>query len=240
MSLAAVVSFLKKKKIQTDFLLGSHKADGHHGFGNTKSWGTVVTKEWLCPYTSQLSSGSRVYSVGGQYFYLVVNYGPQNAKWVWLQPQSSAQLLWWQVGVSRADPCYKRVLCTFSPALPSLCTFQLLLVHASAPLLPAKLMLFSWAIPSKHHQPRYQPTNPPAICSPPSLTSPARGCMSHGKNHQGDVLATSTAAPCCNWRRMWLLVMGILMSCPSCSLQWQATDSSIHHLYLFDDWTRWS
>lgn len=79
------------------------------------------------------------------------------------------------------------------------------------------------------HQPKYQPTSH-LLSSFPDISST---CL-HGKNCQDYVLATTTAAPCCNWRRMWLLVMGILISCPCCSLQWQATGSSIHHLYLPD------
>lgn len=76
---AAVVS-LQKNII--NFLLGSHKADGHHGLGNSKPDGTVkvVAEGWLCSPTYQLCYGSRVYSVGGQYLYLLVNYGLQNAK----------------------------------------------------------------------------------------------------------------------------------------------------------------
>ena len=81
-------------------------------------------------------------------------------------------------------------------------------------------MLLSWAIPQSTQPPtkapRHQPTS---VCSLPSLTSPAHGCMSHGKNRQGDVPVTTMAAPCCNWRRMWLLAMGMLISCPCCSLQ---------------------
>lgn len=76
---AAVVS-LQKNII--NFLLCSYKADGRHELGNSKPDGMVkvVAEGWPCSPTYQLCYGSRVYSVGGQYLYLLVNYGPQNAK----------------------------------------------------------------------------------------------------------------------------------------------------------------
>lgn len=232
------LSLENKKK---DFLLSSHKADGHHGFGNTTSGGTVVTKVWLCPHTSQLSSGSRIYSVGVQYFYLLVNYGPQNAKWVWLQPQSSAQLLWWQVGVSWAQPRYKRALCTFSSALPSRCTSQILLVHDSALLLPAKLMLLSWAIPQSTQPPtkapRHQPTNH-LLSSFPDISSTwlhVSWQESSGWcpcNHHGSSLLQLEEDVALGYGNADFL--------PMLQPSVQATASSSQHLYFLDDWTRWS
>lgn len=179
---AAIVSLQKKKII--NFLLGSHKADGHHGLGNSKPDGTVkvVAEGWSCSPTYQLCYRNRVYSVGGHYLYLLVNYGPQNAKWVWLQPQSTAWLLWPQLWVSQAEPCsppsYKRALCAFSPALLKLCTSQLL--HCPAPCLSliasshanacdSAGLSFNYLELFAINQDTYH--SPPAICSPPFLTS---------------------------------------------------------------------
>lgn len=89
----AAVATLQKYII--NFFHGRPKADGHHGPGNSKPDGTgkAVAEGWPCFPTHQLCRGSWVYSVGSEYLYLLVNYGPQNAKWVWLQPQSTAWLL---------------------------------------------------------------------------------------------------------------------------------------------------
>lgn len=76
---AAVVT-LQKNII--NFLHGSPKADGHHRPGSSEPDGTgrAVAEGCPCFPTHQLCHGGWVYSVGGQYLYLLVNYGPQNAK----------------------------------------------------------------------------------------------------------------------------------------------------------------
>lgn len=70
---AAVVSPRKKK---TEFSSRQHKADGLHGLGNSQPDGRVkaVAERWPCSPTYQLCYRSWVYSVGGQYLYLLVNY----------------------------------------------------------------------------------------------------------------------------------------------------------------------
>lgn len=80
--LASPVAVVSLQRNIINFLLGSPKVDGHHGLGNSKPDGTVkvVAEGWPCFSTYQLCYRSGVYSVGGQYLYLLVNYGLQNAK----------------------------------------------------------------------------------------------------------------------------------------------------------------
>lgn len=197
------------KKPIVNFLLGIHKADGHHGLGNSKPDGRVkvVAGGWPCSSTYQLCYRSRAYSVGGQYLYLLVNYGPQNAKWVWLQPQSTAWLLWPQVWVSQAELCsppsYKRALCAFSPAPLKLCTSQLHhWVHASASLHLAMPMLVAQLdsqLPrALSYQSRHLPLfschllfSFPDVSRALLFTHLSYGCMSHGKHHPGNASSHS-------------------------------------------------
>lgn len=149
-----------------------------------------MAEGWPCFPTHQLCHRSWVYSVGGQCLYLLVNYGPQNAKWVCCslraQPGSCDH---------RFESC-KRSQAHLPVQKGSLCIFSCSSGVCSAVPLPPAVPVLVTQLASATQSPQLSITTPTSRLLPSALllsgisralllTHMPFGSSSRGEHHPG-------------------------------------------------------